>query len=137
MAFTNIGCISVSSVFATQLWQAGAKSIGPVVLPDKFSGGMLLVDLTQLADLTCNIVVAMELSLDNGVTWQSLGGWGVNVPTSGYHFNASVLVDANNDPIRVTGNYLRLIEPINAVRQVRAVATLSKPAVIGMSIVIW
>lgn len=136
MAFTSIGCASVSPVFATLPWPAGSKVLGPVVLPDRFRGGMLLVDLTQIADLLASISVVMELSMD-GLTFSSVGGFGIDLPNSGYSVGLNGLVDANGDPVRIAGFPVRFPQAGLITRQLRGTATLSQPAVVGMTLVIW
>lgn len=137
MAFTNVGCVSAVVAFATQAWPAGSKTVGPVAIADKFRYGWLLVDLTALTTLTCSIQVTMDLSMDGGATWTGIGGWGLNVPMSGYALVGGVLVDAANQPIRITGASMRLPDASSVLRQVRATASLSTPATVGCTLVIW
>ncbi len=136
MAFTNIGCISASPVFATQLWGAGQKVLGPVDLPDKFRGGMLLLDLTGITELLASIDTLVEVSMD-GVNFVPVGGFGLDLPTSGYAINAGVLVDALGVPVRIAGFPMKFPQAALLTRKLRGTATLSVPAIVGMTLVIW
>ena len=137
MAFTNVGCISAVVAFPTQAWGAGSKTVGPVALPDKYRYGILLIDLTQITDLLCDITIAVEQSMDGGVNWNSVGGWRLSLPISGYTINGGVLMDGNGDPVRITGQSLRFPASVSLTRQLRATATLSTSATVGCTMAIW
>lgn len=135
MAFTNIGCITATPLFATQLWQAGTKPLGPVVLPDKYRGGMILIDVSQLTNLLAVLTVNIQVTQD-GQNYVEAGGFELSLPNSGYTLSPG-LVDQVGDPVRVTGMNLRFPESSLLTRQIKGTVSLSAPAVIGMTMVIW
>ena len=136
MAFTTIGCASVSPVFATQSWPAGTKNLGPVDLPDKFRGGELLLDVTQVTDLLAVIEVLLEVSLD-GVNFVPVGGFQLSLPQSGYQIVGGQLLDGAGEPVRIAGFPVKFPSAGLLTRKMRGTATLSQPAVVGMTLVIW
>ncbi len=136
MAFTTVGCISATPLFATQSWPAGTMILGPAVLPDRFRYGMILVDLSQLTDLTSKIDVLVQISED-GVNFGPLSGWGLDLPNSGFTLPGGVLTDASGNPVRITGMSLRFPPASNLLRQIQGTIVLSQPAVVGMTIAIW
>lgn len=136
MAFTTIGCASVSPVFATQQWPAGQKLLGPVDLPNKFRGGELLLDVTQVTDLLASIDVLLEVSLD-GVNYVPVGGFGLSLPQSGYQIVGGELLEGNGEPVRIAGFPVKFPQAGLLTRKMRGSATLSAPAIVGMTLVIW
>jgi hypothetical protein len=137
MAFTSIGCISASQVFATQSWPAGTKQIGPVALPDKFSHGQLLVDLTQVTDLLATMTVNIQMSND-GVTFFDVFGFGLSLPNSGYTLGAGGgVLDSSGNPIRIVAGGMKFPPSILTTRQVQGTIVLDNPATIGMTVVIY
>ena len=137
MPFTAVGAVSAIVAFPTQVWNAGSKTVGPIPIAAKFRNGWLLVDLTQLTDLLCDIAVTIELSMDGGTNWTTIGGWGLNLPLSGLLLVGGVLQDPSGNPIRVTWSAVRLPVSVSAVRQLRATATLSTQATVGCTFVMW
>jgi hypothetical protein len=137
MAFTNIGCISAQVAFATQAWPAGSKTVGPVSIGNAYRHGELLIDVSGLTDLTSSISVTIDLSFDGGATFTTVGGWGLDLPTSGYTLPGGVLTDSNGDPVRVTSAALKFPQASSIQRQIRATATLTTPATVGCTVVIW
>lgn len=141
MAFTAIGCISASEVFATQSWPNGTKVLGPVALPNKFRGGQIFVDVSQLNDLTTVLDFSIEMSLDGGANFVPVAGVGLDLAKSGYSLNGGVLVDGNGAAVRIFGMSMRFPEPANLLRQIRGVFNFSNalgtPQVLGMTVVIW
>lgn len=135
MAFTDIGCITATPLFATQLWQAGTKNLGPVALPDKYRGGMILIDVSQLTNLLAVLTVTVQITLD-GQNYLDAGGFELSLPDSGYALSPG-LVDSVGDPVRVSGMSLRFPQSSLLTRQIKATASLSSPAVVGMTMVIW
>jgi len=137
MAFSQLGCVFGQEVFPTQLWQAGIKNLGPVVLPDKFRGGLVLVDVSQMDDLTAVLDFNLEVSLDGGANFTPIGGVGLDLSKSGYSVNAGVLRDGGGNAVRVYGATFKFPEPGNLTRQVKGQLSLSVAQILGMTMVIW
>lgn len=135
MPFAPIGIIAASELFPTRLYGAGVKNVGPVLLPDRYTGGMILLDVSQVEDLNARIAIALQATLD-GQVWVDAGGGGLSLPQSGYSL-APGLVDADGNPVRVAGFQLRFPESVRLTRQLQAAIALSDPAVIGLTMVIW
>lgn len=137
MAFSNIGCITASPIFATQSWPSGVKTLGPVALPDKYRNGQIFIDLSQLTNLLAKLDVLVEMSMD-GVIFAPVVGFSLDLPNSGLSMPTPPgVVDSSGASVRVSGVSLSFPQPISTVRQVRGTITLSVPAVIGMTLVIW
>lgn len=135
MAFTNVGCITATPLFATQLWPAVPKNLGPVALPDKYRGGMILIDVSQLTNLLAILTVNVQVTLD-GQNFIDAGAFELSLPDSGYTLSPG-LTDSAGDPVRIAGMSLRFPESSLLTRQIKATVTLSAPAIIGMTMVIW
>lgn len=136
MAFTNIGCITATPLFATQQWQAGTKNLGPVALPDKYTGGKILVDISQVTDLLAFLVITVFTTVD-GVNYVNVGGVEMNLPDSLFTIGAGGLLDQFGNPVRMFSADLKLLQPGLLTRQIKADVSLSAPALIGATLVIW
>jgi hypothetical protein len=138
MAFTSIGCISASPVFATQLWSAGSKTLGPVTVPDKINWGALIIDLTQITDLLGGISVSVDFSSD-GVVFNNIGGYGLDLPTSGCTLapGGVGLLNSAGIPVRTAWSSIRFPNGDLITRAVKGTVALTQPMTVGMTLVIW
>jgi hypothetical protein len=100
-----------------------------------------MIDVSAIDDMTTNISFNVEISLDNGVNWNPVGGVGLNFSTSGYSRVGGVLVDSGGNPVRVVSMSQRFPAPASLVRQIRGTATFSNQTstqqTFGMTLVIW
>jgi hypothetical protein len=140
MAFTSIGSISASQIIATQQWPIGNKNIGPAQLPSRFSFGVFILDLSQVADLLANITVTLQVSLD-GAAFEDVGGFGLDLPNSGCTIDQTDgvgLIDQFGVPFLSTSVNLRFPNGAAGNRMVRGQVSIAQaPAVIGATIGIW
>jgi hypothetical protein len=138
MAFANIGSITAQQIFATQSQPAGTKNLGPVNLPNKFSFGLLILDLSQVTDLLAVLTVNAEISLD-GTNFLGVGGFILDLPNSGMTIDVggAGLVDQFGVPFRTTVKLLKFPQAGLTTRAVRGTISLSQPAVVGMTIAIF
>lgn len=137
MAFIPIGCVVGNEVLATQLWPTGVKNLGPIALPDKFRGGLVLVDVSQVVDLSAIFSFAMEMSFDGGANFTPLFSVGLSLPDSGYSLIGGVLADGAGVPVRVYGSSFKFPQPGSVTRQIRGQLSLSAPAILGMTVVAY
>ena len=108
-----------------------------MALPDQYSYGWVLLDLSAVTDLTAALTINVDLSFDGGQTWGSIGGWGLDLAVSGFTIQGGHVVDATGTPLRISGMSVRLTQRENANRQVRMQVALSQPCAVGMTVVIW
>lgn len=142
MAFTTVGDITVQQIFAVQPRAAGSVTLGPVAVPSGFSRGKLIVNVTQITDLTAVLTVNPQIAFD-GVSFTVIsGGFGVDFPAlaaQGYVLGAGNvgLVAPNGDIARTASNEFPLLQPNLTTRQVQATFSLSAPATLGMTLAVW
>lgn len=96
---------------------------------------MILIDVSQVTNLLAILTVNVQVTLD-GQNYVEAGGFELSLPNSGYTLSPG-LTDAAGDPVRIAGMNLRFPESSLLTRQIKGTVSLSAPAIIGMTMVIW
>ena len=107
-------------------YTAGTHVLPEATVPTGLVRAKALFDLTHLTQLTLVMSIALELSQDNGATWLSAGGGGLDLPRSGFTINGSVITSAQGQVVTVSGITINLPNPANAQRKIRGTAVLSE-----------
>jgi hypothetical protein len=129
MAFQPIGCFTADEIFPKTSRAVGTSVIGPangIALPDRFTRGLILVDIQSITDLTSVLSLTIEVSLDGGVNFITTGIVGLDFAISGYSINGSnILVDGGGSPVRVFGQPVRFPNGLSLTRRVRTTLSFS------------
>lgn len=107
-------------------YTAGQHVLPEAAIPTGFVRAKALFDLTHLTQLTLVMSIAIELSQDNGASWVSAGGGGLDLPNSGFTIAGSVITSAQGQVVTVSGITVKLPNPANAQRKIRGTAVLSE-----------
>jgi hypothetical protein len=145
MAFQNIGCFTADEILPKQSRPVGSNVIGPasgIALPDRFSRGLVLIDIQSVTNLQTVLQLTLEVSLDGGSTFTVAGIVGLNFAQSGYSINGNgILVSSGGEPVRVFGQPVRFPSALSLTRRVRVTASMSNPQnqnqTVGVSVVIY
>lgn len=107
-------------------YTAGTHPLPETTVPTGLTRAKALFDLTHLTALTLVMSIAIELSQDNGATWVSAGGGGLDLPNSGFTIAGSVITSAQGQVVTVSGITVKLLNPANAQRKIRGAVVLSE-----------
>jgi hypothetical protein len=145
MAFQNIGCLTADEILVKQSRPVGSAVVGPangILLPNRFSRGLVLIDIQSITNLQTVLQLTLEVSLDGGTTFVTAGIVGLDFARSGYSINgSSILVDSGGEPVRVFGQSVRFPNALSTTRRVRVTASMNNPQnanqIVGVSIVVY
>jgi hypothetical protein len=139
MATTIIGSLAINPLLPIQSRAAGQISWGPFAVPAGYTSLTVQIDLQQVASLTAAFSATGELSFD-GVTFQPIGGPGLDLAASGYRIVGGVLTRAVDDPmgpgpVRTFGFRFPLFQCDLATRKVQGTLSCTEAVISGATLV--
>ena len=124
----------MSVVLPFTVVSAGTFSIPATTVPQGMSVGTVTLDRSRLTSSTLRISWLLDVSSDNGATWRSIGGAGID-----FGAQAPTFIEKETG-LPVSGTRVRFdtlgagFESSSAQRKVRGTVTLNESAEISVSL---
>lgn len=109
---------TTSTLLPTAVYGPGTLAFGPVAIPVGITGVTAIIDRAALVSPTLRIDWTLELSQDDGQTWEAWGGAGT----------------IGGPPFTTSSFTVALPQPANAARKLRGSVTLTEAATTSVSI---
>lgn len=142
MPSQTVGVMVINNLVPTATRQAGTLEFGPVSIPAGIGWINIMFDLREVGNLTTVFESFVEVSMDDGQTWTSLGGSGLDLSRSGYRLVGGALYRALDDPlgpgpIRCYGKMRTIPNTELTTRQIRGTLSQSESVKSGVTVVVY
>ena len=122
--------IDMAEVVGRQTFAAGTHAWGPLLVPLGATQVLWLLSRADVTTLTGRFDWALEVTYDAGLTWESLGGAGLELTTCGKASGDFAISNYG----RASGSQRPLADPMNGRRLLRGTLTTRESATLSVTV---